>query len=175
MTLGHIQVRGAGLVVHAWGSEYGLACVHLGEVPSSATRRGAVPVPGIEIGELVKGLAGLAEAIEVYLAGRPLSWEGTLDRRGLSSFQEQVYDRVREVPYSEVRSYRDIARRIGRPEAVRAVGNALHRNPFPIVVPCHRIVREGGRLGGFACGVETKRRLLAIEAGQMAFDWKESA
>jgi O-6-methylguanine DNA methyltransferase len=171
MTLGHVEVRGAGLVVHAWGSDLGLVCVHLGEVAGSATRRGAVPIPGIEIAQARGELLELAQALATYLVGNPLPWEGVLDRRGLSGFQEVVYDAVRAVPHAEVRSYREIARRIGRPEAVRAVGNALHRNPFPIVVPCHRIVREGGGLGGFACGVETKRRLLALEAGQLTFDW----
>jgi len=80
---------------------------------------------------------------------------------------------VRDIPFGETRTYGDVARRIGRPGAVRAVGNALHRNPFPLVVPCHRVLREGGGLGGYACGPAMKRRLLAVELGQTELDLGE--
>ena len=86
-----------------------------------------------------------------------------------------MFEAVREIPFGEIRTYGDIAREIGRPGAVRAVGNALHRNPFPLVVPCHRVLREGGGLGGFACGPAMKRRLLAVEHGQTELDLGEPA
>jgi O-6-methylguanine DNA methyltransferase len=166
MRLGHVEARGGGLVVHAWGSDAGLACVHLGDVPDAATGAGRVPVVGIEIGETPAALRELGDALDVYLTGRPLRWDGTLDERGLSDFQRAVFDVVRRIPFGATRTYTTVARSLGRPQAVRAVGNALHRNPFPLVVPCHRVLREGGALGGFACGVEVKRRLLELEAGQ---------
>jgi len=171
MKLGHIVVRGAGVVVHAWGSPAGLAAVRLGEVAAEAARPGATPVPGVEIVEPGAELIALGDALRGYLGGRPLAWEGALDLRGLTAFQESVLAAVRDIPFGDVRTYRQVARGIGRPESVRAVGNALHRNPFPLVVPCHRVVREGGDLGGFACGVEMKRRLLALESGQTELPW----
>lgn len=166
MRLGHVEARGGGLAVHAWGGNAGLAAVHLGDVPEVAAGRGRVPVEGVEIVGPDESLAELGAALERYLGGGPLAWEGALDLRGLTEFQCEVFAAVRRIPHGETRSYGQVAREIGRPQAVRAVGNALHRNPFPLVVPCHRVLREGGALGGFACGVEAKRRLLALEAGQ---------
>jgi O-6-methylguanine DNA methyltransferase len=175
MRLGHVEARGGGLVVHAWGGDAGLAAVHLGEVPEEAALRGRFPVRGVEVGEPDARLAALGEAIRRYLAaGGPLEWTGALDLRGVSPFQREVFDAVRAIPYAEVRTYGQVARLVGRPRAVRAVGNALHGNPFPLVVPCHRVLREGGALGGFACGVEAKRRLLALEAGQTELPWGDA-
>jgi len=170
-----VEARGAGLTVHAWGSGAGLAAVHVGEVPEEAALAGRFPVRGVEIADPDPSLAALGEALRRYLgAGAPLEWSGALDVRGLSEFQREVFDAVRAIPHAEVRTYGQVAKDVGRPRAVRAVGNALHRNPFPLVVPCHRVLREGGGLGGFACGVEAKRALLALEAGQTVFPWSES-
>ena len=87
----------------------------------------------------------------------------TVDLRGLTLFQRQVLGEVASIPRGEVRSYGWIARRIGRPRAVRAVGSAVARNPVPLVVPCHRVVRSGGALGQFGFGTEAKRALLRQE------------
>ena len=81
----------------------------------------------------------------------------------LTPFKQAVYRAVSQIPKGRTRSYQWVARRIGRPRAVRAVGNALHGNPFAPLVPCHRVVRSDGSLGGFAQGLEAKRRLLASE------------
>jgi O-6-methylguanine DNA methyltransferase len=176
MRLGHVEARGGGLTVHAWGSEAGLAAVHVGDVPEEAALRGRFPVRGVEIADPDARLAALAEALGRYLTARgPLEWSGALDLRGVSPFQREVFEAVREIPYAAVLTYGQVARRVGRPRAVRAVGNALHRNPFPLVVPCHRVLREGGALGGFACGVQAKRRLLALEAGQTELEWEGDA
>lgn len=86
----------------------------------------------------------------------PLAAPGT-------AFQLEVWRALREIPYGEVRSYRDLARSIGRPRAVRAVGAANGRNPLPIVVPCHRVIGSDGSLTGFAGGLVLKRRLLDLE------------
>ncbi len=176
MKLTHVTVRGAGIVVHAWCSRAGLVAVRLGAVPDGARVAGERPVDGVEIVEAA-GEEGdtLADALRAYLGGRPLDWEGSLDLRGVTDFQRAVFEAVREIPFGEIRTYGDIAREIGRPGAVRAVGNALHRNPFPLVVPCHRVLREGGGLGGFACGPAMKRRLLAVEHGQTELDLGEPA
>ncbi|HSL11249.1 MAG TPA: MGMT family protein, partial [Actinomycetota bacterium] len=69
-----------------------------------------------------------------------------------------------KIPFGRTSTYRDIADRIGRPRAARAVGNALGSNPIPIVIPCHRVLRSGGALGGYGGGIPRKQHLLALEA-----------
>jgi AraC family transcriptional regulator of adaptative response/methylated-DNA-[protein]-cysteine methyltransferase len=80
-----------------------------------------------------------------------------------TAFRRRVWDALRAIPRGETRSYSDIARQIGSPKAARAVGNACHVNPIPIIVPCHRVVAEGGGLGGYAYGLRMKKKLLARE------------
>ena len=86
-----------------------------------------------------------------------------MKRMKLTPFQQAVYAVVATIPKGQTRSYAWVARRIGRPKAVRAVGNALNRNPFAPRIPCHRVIRSDGSLGGFARGTAAKRRLLAAE------------
>ena len=86
-----------------------------------------------------------------------IAWEG------LTRFQQQVYRAICRIPKGQTRSYGWVAQHIGKPAAARAVGNALNRNPFAPLVPCHRVVRSDGSLGGFAGGPEKKRRLLEAE------------
>ena len=109
---------------------------------------------------------GLLEArrqLEAYFAGRLRAFALPLDARG-TSFQLQVWEALRAIPYGVTISYSELARRIGRPSAARAVGRAVGQNPLAIVVPCHRVVGSGGALTGFAWGIERKRRLLEFEA-----------
>lgn len=90
----------------------------------------------------------------------------------VSPFRRRVWEVTARVPYGEVLTYGEVARRVGRPGGARAVGGALARNPLPLVVPCHRVVAAGGGLGGFSAagGVEVKRRLLALEGVVSAGD-----
>ena len=90
----------------------------------------------------------------------------------LTRFQQSVYRAVCQIPKGQTRSYQWVARRIGRPLAARAVGNALHGNPFAPFVPCHRVVRSDGSLGGFAKGLEAKRRLLNAERQSQPPDFR---
>lgn len=78
-------------------------------------------------------------------------------------FQQEVWDALLTIPYGETRTYKQIAEQIGRPKAVRAVGQALNRNPLPILFPCHRVIGSGGKLVGFAGGLAEKQRLLEFE------------
>ena len=89
----------------------------------------------------------------------------TLDMDRVPVFNQRVYEIARTIPPGSTLSYGEIAKQLGMPEAARAVGQALGENPFPIIVPCHRVLAAGGKLGGFSAngGVETKRRLLEIE------------
>lgn len=88
----------------------------------------------------------------------PLGYKGT-------PFQESVWRELQNIPYGETRSYEDIAVRIGRPRAVRAVGQANNRNPILLMIPCHRVIHKSGDISGFACGIETKKYLLGLERG----------
>lgn len=97
-----------------------------------------------------------------YLEGKRTDFDLPLDLRG-TTFQRAVWDALLAIPYGETRSYLDVARAVGNPEAVRAVGMANGANPVPLVVPCHRVIQSGGRIGGYGGGLDLKRRLLAME------------
>ncbi len=104
----------------------------------------------------------LVQQLEEYFAGRRREFDLPLDLYG-TPFQCSVWCAIAEIPFGETRSYGDVARRIRRPRAVRAVGAATGANPVPIVIPCHRVITSEGRLGGFGGGLPTKRALLAHE------------
>jgi methylated-DNA-[protein]-cysteine S-methyltransferase len=106
--------------------------------------------------------------IQAYFEGIPLKpfWE-CLDLNGLTSLQQRVLKTVGTIPYGSTQTYGQIARRIGRPRAYRFVGATMQRNPFPLVIPCHRVIRTDGSLGGFGGGVTLKKRLLALEKGSV--------
>jgi AraC family transcriptional regulator of adaptative response/methylated-DNA-[protein]-cysteine methyltransferase len=104
-----------------------------------------------------------AEALAKYIAGRSQMPTPPMDIRG-TPFQFLVWDQLRAIPPGETRSYSEIARRIGRPRAIRAVGTANGANPVSIIIPCHRAIRASGHLGGYRWGLERKRKLLALEA-----------
>ena len=102
------------------------------------------------------------EELMEYFSGKrktfdlPLYAEGTV-------FQMQVWNALREIPYGETRSYKDIAIRIGRPKACRAVGGACHHNPILIMIPCHRVIGANGSMTGFGSGIPVKEQLLELE------------
>jgi methylated-DNA-[protein]-cysteine S-methyltransferase len=101
------------------------------------------------------------------LAGRASSLAGVeLDMRSVPPFHQRVYDAARQIPPGQTLSYGELATRLGAPGSARAVGQALGRNPFAIIVPCHRVLAAGGRVGGFSAngGITTKLRLLTCEA-----------
>lgn len=103
--------------------------------------------------------------LQEYFAGNrkdftiPIRTEGT-------EFQKQVWEELRKISYGETKSYAEIAAGIGNPRAVRAVGQANHRNPILIIVPCHRVIHKNGDISGFGCGDDVKRYLLELERGR---------
>lgn len=107
--------------------------------------------------------SGEADRLRAYFAGKTVTFECEIDAPGASPFDIEVWKTAREIGYGETRTYGWIADRIGRPGAARAVGGAMGRNPVPVVVPCHRVVRAGGGLGGFSAGIEWKIKLLGME------------
>jgi methylated-DNA-[protein]-cysteine S-methyltransferase len=118
--------------------------------------RGSRPVDGF-----APNRAALAQIVE-YLEGKRRRFELPLDLRG-TPFQRAVWEELLRIPYGETRTYAEIARAIGRPSAMRAVGAANGANPVALVVPCHRVIATGGKLGGYGGGLALKKRLLALE------------
>ena len=101
-----------------------------------------------------------------YFAGKRTQFDLPIEPRG-TQFQKKIWQALREIPFGQTRSYLDLAKAAGSPRAARAVGAATGKNPLSIVVPCHRVIGADGRLNGFAGGVETKAKLLALEASAL--------
>lgn len=111
-------------------------------------------------------LPHLATAIGRYCAGHAENFDVALDTDGATPFEIAVWQACRRIGHGRTSTYGELARRVGRPGAARAVGGAMAHNPCPLVVPCHRVLRSDGALGGFSGpgGLALKRRLLALEA-----------
>ncbi|NWF68009.1 MAG: methylated-DNA--[protein]-cysteine S-methyltransferase [Chloroflexi bacterium] len=115
--------------------------------------------------QLVPVLDQALNELRQYFAGTRRAFDVPLDMRALSDFQRRVYDNIRHIPAGRIESYNDIARQLGNPKTIRAVGGALARNPLPIFVPCHRVIGADGTMVGYSggAGIETKRLLLKLE------------
>jgi methylated-DNA-[protein]-cysteine S-methyltransferase len=111
-------------------------------------------------------LDAAARQLDEYFAGRRRRFELPLDLRLAHGFRRRVLAQLRRIDYGATASYAGIAKAAGSPAAVRAVGSACAHNPLPLVVPCHRVVRSDGEVGGYRGGSEAKRALLALEAAQ---------
>jgi methylated-DNA-[protein]-cysteine S-methyltransferase len=109
-------------------------------------------------------LDAVARQLDEYFAGRRQRFDLPLDWRLSAGFRRTVLHRLPEIPYGETATYAALAAMAGRPRAIRAVGSACATNPLPVVVPCHRVVRSDGTVGGYLGGVEAKAALLALEA-----------
>lgn len=97
-----------------------------------------------------------------YLEGKRKVFQVPLNPKG-TKFMKEVWTALQEIPYGETKTYGQIAQRIGKPKAARAVGMANHRNPIPIIIPCHRVIGSNGKLVGYALGMEKKEFLLTLE------------
>jgi methylated-DNA-[protein]-cysteine S-methyltransferase len=107
----------------------------------------------------------LPRRLDRYFAGTLRDFEVPVDWSLIGGFASKVLRRTARIPYGSVASYGDVAFEVGTPRGARAVGNALGSNPIPVVVPCHRVVRTGGAIGGYGGGLQRKRWLLDLEAG----------
>src|SRR5690348_12643228 len=146
--------------------------VQLPEADAQATRarlRRRFPEAGetlapARLRPVADALVRLLEGADSDLAAVPL------DMSGVPEFHRRVYEVVRAIPSGSTLSYGDVAAQLGSPRAARAVGTAMTRNPYPLIVPCHRVLAAGGRIGGYSAngGLATKRRLLAIEGSSAA-------
>lgn len=119
-------------------------------------------VDGAEPIERPSSFAALFRMLDEYFKGKAVEFRIPLSLSG-SEFDRAVWEELRRIPRGSVETYGEVARSIGKPGAARAVGGACGRNPVPIVVPCHRVVAAGLRLGGFSGGIEIKKSLLGTE------------
>ena len=154
----------------AW-NDRGVVAFQLPEGSSSTTRRTLLSrlqdavesPPSVSIQRVVDAVTALLRGERTDLAFVPI------DMNGLPEFHQRVYDVARTIPAGATMTYGEIATRLGDPGSARAVGQALGRNPIPVIVPCHRVLAAGGRSGGFSApgGTRTKLNLLAIEGAQL--------
>ena len=133
------------------GSDEGVTHIHLPQDEMTASK-GTAPKP----------VADAVEQLREYFAGTRRSFKVKLAPSRATDFQSDVWEALRRIPYGQVRTYGEVADAVRRPRAHRAVGNANHANPWPIVVPCHRVVSTEG-LGGYGGGDQVKRYLLDLE------------
>jgi AraC family transcriptional regulator of adaptative response/methylated-DNA-[protein]-cysteine methyltransferase len=173
MTPARYGKQGSGVAIH-----YAIAKTPIGRMLLAATSKGICSVqfgesegmleselrreyPRAEIARSDKGLAKWVHAIQGRIRGE--------DRKALpldiqaTAFQRLVWEQLRDIPYGDTRSYSEIAKKIGRPKAARAVARACASNPVAVAIPCHRVVRENGDPGGYRWGMRRKRNLLALE------------
>jgi AraC family transcriptional regulator of adaptative response/methylated-DNA-[protein]-cysteine methyltransferase len=140
----------------------GVCAIALGDDPQGLVEGLRREFPAAEIEEDVDGLAETVRAVLTRMQGQALPEELSLDLRA-TAFQRRVWEELQRIPRGETRTYGEIARAIERPSAARAVAGACAANPVAIVVPCHRVVRGDGGLGGYRWGIDRKSRLLAGE------------
>ncbi len=145
----------------------GVAAIHFGREPGDAELRRLVRVFGPSIVPDGRRTTPVFRELDQYLAGRRRSFDTDFDLRGLTPFQLRVLRATSRLPYGEVATYAQIAKRAGNDRASRAAGAAVGANPIPIVVPCHRVIASDGTLGGYGGGLDVKRRLLALERGEI--------
>jgi methylated-DNA-[protein]-cysteine S-methyltransferase len=112
----------------------------------------------------------IQERLCAYFSGLHTDFPDKLDFSGATDFQQAVWQAARLIPYGVTQSYQWIAVQIGRPGAARAVGNALGKNPLPVIVPCHRVIASDGGIGGFTGGISVKRLILRLEGHQTSKD-----
>ncbi|HET6793587.1 MAG TPA: methylated-DNA--[protein]-cysteine S-methyltransferase [Acidimicrobiales bacterium] len=145
------------------GDDEALTYIGLPDEAEAVTGSGAQPVSGpVDADDLPAPVAAAAAQLKEYFAGQRDSFDIPLKLKG-TDFQREVWLALAEIPYGTTISYADLARAVGRPRAFRAVGQANGANPLPIVLPCHRVVASGGRIGGYGGGLTMKRRLLDLE------------
>jgi methylated-DNA-[protein]-cysteine S-methyltransferase len=128
-------------------------------LPNAARSADPAPTDATAVGP---ALASAARQLDEYFAGTRAVFDVPFEIDG-TPFQEDVWRALGEIPYAETVSYTELAELVGRPRACRAVGQANGANPLPIVLPCHRVLAAGGRIGGYGGGLDTKHRLLALE------------
>jgi AraC family transcriptional regulator, regulatory protein of adaptative response / methylated-DNA-[protein]-cysteine methyltransferase len=154
--LGHLLVG---------ATDRGISALYLGEADGRLEEALHREYPRAEIQRDRNGLEGWVEKILAHLKGKEPHLDLPTDVQA-TAFQRRVWEELRKIPYGATRTYSEVARAIGRPRAIRAVARACATNPVSVVVPCHRVVREDGKLAGYRWGLDRKEKLLAHEAAE---------
>lgn len=149
-----------------WASDKGLIRLSFGreeKLPEGSWLKTYAPLRRYQEDQAVFAQLGIISELERYFAGIPVSFEGVpLDIWG-TPFQQAVWKGLASIPHGEVITYRELAGRIGRPQAMRAVGTANGQNPLPVILPCHRVIGANGTLTGYRGGLTLKQELLTLE------------
>ncbi len=140
-----------------------LAASPAGITRVSLRRGGGAPPAATEAGRIGKIIAQARKELEEYFAGERTFFTVPVDLSRVPDFERAALEAAAGIPYGEVRSYKWIAERLGKPDAARAVGNAMAGNPVPLIIPCHRVVKTDGGLGGYSFGLIRKEALLNME------------
>jgi AraC family transcriptional regulator of adaptative response/methylated-DNA-[protein]-cysteine methyltransferase len=143
-------------------TERGICAVDVGESDRTLERKLRREFPRAAVREDRNGLRSSVRTLLRHLEGKEPRLKLPLDVQG-TAFQCRVWEELLKIPYGRTKTYAEVARAVGKPKAARAVGSACGRNPAPLVIPCHRVVRGTGALGGYGLGIERKRTLLAQE------------
>lgn len=125
---------------------------------------------GVRVLKVPREVDRVRRELEEYFEGQRREFDLPLDLRGREGFSRAILDRLAQVPYGEVTTYKTLAVEAGNPRAARAVGTIMNRNPIPIVLPCHRVIGSSGSLVGYGGGLDRKRLLLDLEAGRPGLD-----
>jgi AraC family transcriptional regulator of adaptative response/methylated-DNA-[protein]-cysteine methyltransferase len=175
MTPSRYRKQGSGMTIHYTvastpigemllaATEHGVCSIHFGDKPETLQRELHTEYPKAEILRSDRKLGGQVKALRAIIQGKsaltlPLDIQAT-------AFQRRVWEELQAIPRGETKSYSKVAAGIGHPKAARAVARACAANPVAIAIPCHRVVREDGGMGGYRWGVERKKKLLSLEAG----------
>ncbi len=155
-----------GWVGIAW-SEQGLVALTLPK-PTEAEALSQLPASSESTPEAAPGLDldVLTDKLRRYFEGEVVTFDEPLDPTIGTAFQQRVWTLTRAIPRGETRTYGHVARKAGSPGAARAVGQSMARNPWPIIVPCHRVLGSDGSLTGFGGGLNMKRRMLEMEGAR---------
>ena len=143
-------------------TQQGICAIKIGDHHKDLEEELRSEFPGAELQQHNPALGEWVTAIVRHLSGKLPSLDLPVDVRA-TAFQRQVWENLRTIPYGETRTYQQIATDLGQPGAARAVGRACATNPVAVVVPCHRVVRRDGNLGGYRWGLHRKKALLAQE------------
>lgn len=151
------------------GINFTVTATDKGIAAISLNGTGDVPADCKKLGKQAKEFFGVYDELKEYFAGTRTKFTVPLSIESGTKFQKSVWKQLEKIPYGKAISYKQLAGKVGSPNAFRAAGSANGKNPIPIIIPCHRVINHDSGLGGYSCGLDVKRKLLRLEK----ISWKE--